>query len=90
VTCRVLEAEEKHVSFDAASDAHALLREYSEQHEKAGKFQASCGHNVCSDVEMKKRDFSKLKQRPGNIYENKGLAFHDLQGSGNVYENTGT
>jgi aspartate carbamoyltransferase regulatory subunit len=37
-----------------------------------------------------KKDFLKLKDRSGNIYENKGSAFHSPGQSGNVIENTGS
>ena len=50
----------------------------------------SFGQDVVSDVEMKERDCSKFEERRGNVYENKGSAFHDPLQSGNVYENTGT
>jgi hypothetical protein len=48
------------------------------------------GQDVGSSLEMRKRDFSKFKDRCRNVYENKGAAFHDPQQSGNVYEKTGT
>jgi hypothetical protein len=50
----------------------------------------SFGQDVGSGVEMKERDSSKFEERRGNVYENKGWAFHDPLGSGNVYENTDT
>ena len=46
--------------------------------------------NVGSSVEMKERDSSKLDERRGDVYENKGSAFHSPRRSGNVYENTST
>ena len=45
--------------------------------------------NVGSGMEMKERDSSKLDERRGDVYENKGSAFHSPRRSGNVYENTG-
>jgi hypothetical protein len=36
---------------------------------------------------MKERDSSKLGELCGNVYENKGPAFHGRQESGNVIEN---
>ena len=36
-----------------------------------------------------KKDFSKLKGRSANVYENKGSAFHSPAQSGNVIENKG-
>jgi hypothetical protein len=50
----------------------------------------SFGQDVGSGVEMKKRDSSKLGERSGNVYENKGSAFPSPERSGNVCENTGT
>ena len=36
-----------------------------------------------------KKDFSKLRDRRGNVYENKGSVFHSPAQSGNVIENKG-
>jgi hypothetical protein len=36
-----------------------------------------------------KKNLSKLKELRGNLYENKGSAFHSLAQSGNVKENKG-
>jgi hypothetical protein len=35
-------------------------------------------------------EIQKVSERSGNIYENKGPAFHSPMESGNVFENTGT
>ena len=86
----VLEAGGEHVSFDATSDAQIRLRECSEQHKKRENSKACFGQDVSSGVEMKERDSSKFEERRGNIYENKGSAFHDPLRSGNVYEKTDT
>jgi hypothetical protein len=37
---------------------------------------------------IKERD-SKFDEPCGNVYENKGAAYHDPPRSGNVYENAG-
>jgi hypothetical protein len=49
----------------------------------------SFGQDVGSGVEVKESDSSKLKERRGNVYENKGSAFHGPKRSGNVVENKG-
>jgi hypothetical protein len=48
------------------------------------------GHNVCSGVEMKERDSSKLDERRGNVHENKGPLWKTRQQSGNDTENKGS
>jgi hypothetical protein len=76
----------KQVSFDATSHAQIQLRERSEQHKKREHSQASFGQDVDSGVEMKERDCSKFGELCGNVYENKGPAFHGREESGNVIE----
>jgi hypothetical protein len=99
VAGHVPEVGGEQVSFDATSDAQSQLRECSEQHKKGGNDRRFERHPIPNDtttqdvgsgVEMKQRDSSKLDERRGNVYENKGSAFHDPQRSGNVYENTST
>jgi hypothetical protein len=87
VAWRVLEVGGEQVSFDATSDAQIQLRERSEQHKKRENSQASFGQDVGSSVEMKERDSSKLGERHGNVYENKGSFFHGREEIGNVIEN---
>ncbi len=84
---RVLEVGREQVPFDAASDAQIQLRERSELRKKRENSQACFGQDVGSGVEMKERNSSKLDELCGNVYENKGPAFHGREESGNVVEN---
>ena len=86
MACHVLEVGGDQVSFDATSAAQIQLRERSEQHKKRENSQASLGQDVGSGVEMKERDYSKLDELCGNVYENKGPAFHGREQSANVIE----
>jgi hypothetical protein len=90
VAWRVLEVGGEQVSFDAISDAQIQLRERHEQHKKRENSQASFGQDVGSGVETKERDSSKLGERRGNVYENKGSVFRGREEGGNVIENTGS
>jgi len=90
VTWHVLEVAGERVSCNATSDAQIQLRECSEEDKKRENSQPRFGQDVGSGVEMKERDSSKLDEQSGNLYENKGAAFHSPRRSGNVHENTGT
>jgi hypothetical protein len=46
----------------------------------------SCGSRKPAKLE---KEFLFLTERTGNVYENKGSAFHERERRGNVYENKG-
>jgi len=50
----------------------------------------SLGQNVFSTKESGYRSDFKMKQQCGDVYENKGAAFHGPMESGNVIENKGS
>jgi len=72
---------------------HSTPKSSSERAPSSAKrenHEAYFGQNVACGVEMEKRDSLKLDEQRGNVYENKGSAFHSPRRSGNVYEKTGT
>jgi hypothetical protein len=64
------------------------LREWAKSHKKpARRLAAPQANSLASQAEAKKNS-SKLNERTGNVYENKGALWKTRKRSGNVYENT--
>jgi hypothetical protein len=54
---------------------------------KARKAPLCYEDNKSAHGREREKGFSKVKERNGNVYENKGLVFHRSEQSGNVVEN---
>ena len=55
--------------------------------QKLEKIAPSRGQLVRRKEDNKEKDFSKMNEQSGNLYENKGWVFHRWRQSGNVIEN---
>jgi hypothetical protein len=65
-------------------------REYRKRHEKPANELATPWTKSLPSEEIQEKNSSKLKERSGNVYENKGEHWRTRERSGNVYENKGT
>jgi hypothetical protein len=57
------------------------------QDEKPAKRVAVSRLQSLSLEQMQEKTYSKLNERTGNVYENKGSLWKTLERTGNVYEN---
>jgi hypothetical protein len=65
-------------------------RDYSKRDEKPANCPAAPETKSLLLPEKQKENSSKLNERRGNVYENKGLVWKTRERSGNVYENKGS
>jgi hypothetical protein len=56
----------------------------------AGAFQHRWPNLFSGSREPTQPEKNSFSERTGNVYENKGSAFHERERSGNIYEKTGT
>jgi hypothetical protein len=86
----VLMASKQRSRQDSGFGIQAQLWEHASRygkHREVAVFAQTKGRAL---YEKEKDDFSKLEERGGNVYENKGPAFSSLRRSGDVTENKGS